>query len=124
VVNPGERILYPQLLCSFALALKPGGIKVLALPVRNKLMGVTYMALFAMLVSLVAITKLNEGKNLSLEAPQTDALNSRASVLFWHRPYQFQGVYLHLEQVDRTGDFPSKKINFPTSILANRKDSP
>ena len=119
VVNPGERILYPELLCVFAVALRnlrtekkyPLWMLVVAT--------IIYAFLATTMLSLVLATNKQGYKRVEL-ASFTDAQKHYIKVLYWHRPYQFQNRYEFMEQAYRQGTPLTLPINFPTSLVGNK----
>lgn len=119
IVNPGERILYPELLCVFAVALSFGpscrasrGAKYLA--------GYMYALLTATMVSLVVATHQQGYQHRSLDAFK-EVQKNYTRILYWHRPYQFEDRFEHMEHAYRSHSQSSLPIIFPTSVIGNKR---
>lgn len=119
VVNPGERMLYPQLLCVFALGLRQNGLVGAAKRCVRWQVGVVYVFLMAAIINLTYATE-RQGYATVTAAEFADAKKSYLNILYWHRPYQYKELYDHFSEVYKTGGSASVKIS-PTSIIANKK---
>jgi hypothetical protein len=119
VVNPGERILYPELLCVFAVALKNSPKEKFFGCNKNAIAIIIYVFMAATVVNLMFSTTRQGYQRVTQEsfsAAQKNYLN----VLYWHRPYQFQSRSDYLEQVSQIGAPLKLPIIFPTSLVANK----
>jgi hypothetical protein len=111
VVNPGERLLYPALLCVFAVALRKDGFGPAAL--RRTIGPLTYAMMFSSVLGLVLVDRaLVKGPPVSAQAFQQR--------LYWHRPLQFADRCSDLGQLARTHRAPSLPLIFPSSIVGDR----
>ena len=120
VVNPGERILYPELLCVFAVALGKAKENTILSRNKNAIAATIYVFLITTLTCL-AIATARQG--YQRVAPETflSAQKNYLKILYWHRPYQFQSRSDYLEQAAQN-DAPLKlPITFPTSLVANKQ---
>jgi hypothetical protein len=118
IVNPGERILYPELLCVFAVALPYTKTKSTKNPSKY-LAGAIYTLLTGTILSLLFATHQQGYRHANLDAFK-EVQKNYTKILYWHRPYQFDIRYEHLEQSYQTREEPSLPIIFPTSLIANK----
>jgi hypothetical protein len=118
VVNPGERVLYPELLCVFAVALsEPKGTPAKA---WNNYFAISiYLFLIATITNLVMATT-KQGYESVVAEDFTAAQKNYTKILYWHRPYQFEHRHEYMEQSYKNGTPLNVPITFPTSLVANK----
>jgi hypothetical protein len=122
VVNPGERVLYPQLLCVFSVALT--GRKQVAPPIMMKsVAAVIYLMLVCAVTNLVLVTS-RDGYEAMNQKEFIDAAKDPMRILYWHRPYQFGGRYEYMAKVYESKATPDLEIIFPTGLIANKIKKP
>lgn len=118
IVNPGERLLYPQLLVVFVLTLRrpdEGG-----LPARRRWAPVAAsMAVGVALLSLVNLMGSTEAQGYRGVSADTfqSAQQGYAERFYWHRPYQFIAMQDHMVERYTQGRAPEMPITFTTSLI-------
>lgn len=118
IVNPGERLLYPQLLLVFVLCLRQSG-----LPVRSSRawlpavggVGVLTVALLS-LSSLIVATE-REGYQAVRPDVFGHAQQGYTERFYWHRPYQFLAMQDHMMARHASHQPPDMPITFTTSLI-------
>ncbi|RZI86221.1 MAG: hypothetical protein EOP38_02165 [Rubrivivax sp.] len=119
IVNPGERILYPELLCVFAVALPHAAPSTRSRRWSLYAAGHIYVLLAASLVSLVVATNRQGYQHPSLDAFK-EVQKNYTRILYWHRPYQFEDRFEHMAQAHGSNSAPTLPIIFPTSLIGNK----
>jgi hypothetical protein len=115
VVNPGERLLYPLLLCAFAVTLDRHGVS------SPRLRWATGAATLAvMLMSLASLLALGSPLATAGAATASVAQPGFEKLLFWHRPFQFQERCAVLSQTGHSEPQPTLPLAFPSSIVINK----
>lgn len=136
VVNPGERLLYPALLCMFAQALRANVASQPASPRHGRIgdalhelasLGTRAFGSLAPLLSLGVLMLLACLIRLALlqPVPPEVALGEPnrkdiLGILYWHRPYQGERFYRAMMESYRTREEPKLPLGFPTSVLGAR----
>lgn len=118
VVNPGERLLYPLLLCIFALGLQKNQSEA-ALKHKKVITLVLYIFMTANVANLYSAT-VNQGNDHIDKLKTTDTQINYFKIMYWHRPYQFKVKYEYIKNSYENGTPPLWKIYFPTSLVANK----
>ncbi|MDI1259292.1 hypothetical protein [Aquabacterium sp.] len=118
IVNPGERILYPELLCVFAVAL-PCTSPLRESRLSKYFAGHIYALLIASMVSLMMATHQQGYQHHSLDAFK-EVQKNYTRILYWHRPYQFEERFEHMEKAYQSNSNPTLPIIFPTSLIGNK----
>lgn len=117
VVNPGERLLYPQLLCVFAIGLRSFKVSPPLKTIRISAVGI-YIFLIATVVSLILATQKDGYESNSTHA-KINPEQAYLQIMYWHRPYQFKAIQDYIENRYQTKTPLDSRIIFPTSLVAN-----
>lgn len=118
MVNPGERLLYPQLLLVFVLALRRGEAGTAtssAAAARAVASGAVVVALLSV-VNLIVSTASQGYRGVAIGAFET-AQQGYAERFYWHRPYQFLAMQEHMQTRHAQGRAPQMPITFTTSLI-------
>jgi hypothetical protein len=118
VVNPGERILYPELLCVFAIALSDP--KDAPIKSWNKYFAISIYLFLTATITNLALATLQQGYESVMVEEFAAAQKNYTRILYWHRPYQFQHRHEYMEQSYKNGTPINVPITFPTSLVANK----
>jgi hypothetical protein len=120
VVNPGERLLYPMLICVFVLALNQTPEPLHLHPrLRPIGAGIIYATMAASVGSLGYATAHESPPGSANAAVRLD--QDYRHLLYWHRPYQFQLRYEHMAHAYEQHTAPIMPLVFPTSMLGYRQ---
>jgi hypothetical protein len=124
VVNPGERLMYPQLLVAFTVGLRKDQIHI-KWPKWNgpaaQAIGALVMVMAFGTVGNLLATTVNRGYETVSSAQLSSATKHPAQVLFWHRPYQFKSRFDYFHDAYGRQTSPKLRLIFPTSLVGNTK---
>lgn len=125
IVNPGERLLYPQLLLVFVLCLRQTGSPSEA--GGRSLPGLGAVAvLMVSLASLVSLVVATEREGYQAVRPDVfgQAQQGYTERFYWHRPYQFLAMQDHMMARYAGHQRPDMPITFTTSLIGMMPTDP